>query len=210
MRPASLRRRMAQGELNEHVPPWSGRPAGGAHARRRAVTAWPHELTYAELDQRANRLANHLRALGAGPESMVGVCLHRRVELVVALLAVWKAGAAYVPLDPVHPQERLAWIVADTGATIALTDEKFADGVRGLGARPVRVDADWPEIAECPATAPDVEPSPLGAAYVMYTSGSTGRPKGVVVTHEGIAGRVMWTVATTGCPRPTGCCRRPR
>ncbi len=163
-----------------------------------AVTAWPHELTYAELDQRANRLANHLRALGAGPESMVGVCLHRRVELVVALLAVWKAGAAYVPLDPAHPQERLAWIVADTGATIALTDEKFADGVRELGARPVRVDADWPEIAECPATAPDVEPSPLGAAYAMYTSGSTGRPKGVVITHEGIAGRVMWTVRHHG------------
>ena len=163
-----------------------------------AVTSWPHELTYAELDQRANRLANHLRALGAGPESMVGVCLHRRVELVVALLAVWKAGAAYVPLDPAHPQERLAWIVADTGASVVLTDEKFADGVAEIGARPVRLDADWPEIAECPATPPEGDPSPLGAAYAMYTSGSTGRPKGVVITHEGIAGRVMWTVRHHG------------
>ena len=148
------------------------------------------ELTYAELDARANRLANTLRGLGIGPEAVVGVHLHRGLDLVVALLAVWRAGAAYLPLDPAHPRDRIDWMLADAGATAVLSRSGAAD----LGVRTVLVDGDTGSDDRDPGLRTD----PDGAAYVVYTSGSTGRPKGVVVTHAGIANRVGWAVRHFG------------
>lgn len=124
----------------------------------------------------------------------VAVCLPRGHELVTALLAVWKAGAAYVPLDPEQPPARLAWLVKDTGAAVAITSADAADAVLAAGARPV-VPAELGEtLAVLPDHAPETGPDPANAAYVLYTSGSTGRPKGVVVPHAGIANRIDWAV----------------
>ncbi|MCX5410112.1 amino acid adenylation domain-containing protein (plasmid) [Streptomyces sp. NBC_00335] len=159
-----------------------------------AVVDGRRSIGYAELDRSANQLARHLRALGAGPEVPVAVCLPRGHELVTALLAVWKAGAAYVPLDPEQPPARLAWLVKDTGAAVAITSADAADAVLAAGARPV-VPAELGEtLAVLPDHAPETGPDPANAAYVLYTSGSTGRPKGVVVPHAGIANRIDWAV----------------
>ncbi|MFJ1709068.1 amino acid adenylation domain-containing protein [Kitasatospora sp. NPDC088346] len=165
-----------------------------------AVVDDHRELGYAELNRRANRLAHHLRALGARPDDLVGVCLHRGVDLAVALLAVWKAGAAYVPFDPNHPKDRVDWVLRDTGARIVLTERALADLVRADGVHAVVLDS-----ADCGrdlAARPDTDPGPGATAdhlaYVIHTSGSTGRPKGVAVSHGGIRNRVAWTVRTHG------------
>jgi amino acid adenylation domain-containing protein len=146
-------------------------------------------VTYAELDRRANRLARHLRGRGVGPESRVGVCVERSPEMIVALLAALKAGAAYVPLDPAYPRDRLAFLVEDSGITALLTQERLFAGLPGnAAADTVFLDADWERIAQEEDTDPGVEVHPESAAYVIYTSGSTGTPKGVVVPHGALAG----------------------
>ncbi|MER8187537.1 amino acid adenylation domain-containing protein [Kitasatospora sp. NPDC094015] len=161
-----------------------------------AVVAGDAELSYAELDRRANRLAHHLRALGAGPDRLVGVCLHRGPDLAVALLAVWKAGAAYVPFDPGHPRDRVEWVLRDTGAEVVLTEAALADLVRADGVRTVALDTLGTALDALPDTAPGTGVGPDHLAYVIHTSGSTGRPKGVAVSHRGIGNRVGWTVRT--------------
>ena len=147
-------------------------------------------LTYAELLAAAGRLAHRLRGLGIGRESLVGVCLPRSADLVVAILATVSAGGAYLPLDPAHPAERLAGVLADAGATVLVTDATGTDLAGGLAT--VRLDdpAETARLAELPATAPDVAAHPDDLAYVIYTSGSTGRPKGVQITHANV-GRLL-------------------
>ncbi|GAA1894344.1 hypothetical protein GCM10009837_15390 [Streptomyces durmitorensis] len=160
-----------------------------------AVVDGAETCTYAELDSRAALLAHRLRELGAAPEAAIGVCLPRGIDLVVSLLAVWKSGAAYVPLDPEHPWERSAWVLKDTGADLVVVDDSLSAQVSGTGARPV---------APTCAAGPDSPAGPASdvpgeqAAYILYTSGSTGRPKGVVVSHAGIANRVSWVVRRHG------------
>ncbi|MEV4138617.1 amino acid adenylation domain-containing protein [Dactylosporangium sp. NPDC049742] len=140
------------------------------------------ELTYAELHARADRLAWLLTGRGVGPESVVAVCLDRGADLIVALLAVWKAGGAYLPIDPELPAERIAFMTADAGAQLVLTSAHRAAVPAPL---PVMV-VDDPAVIETPAAAPvRGELRASNAAYVIYTSGSTGTPKGVVVTHGG-------------------------
>jgi amino acid adenylation domain-containing protein len=151
------------------------------------------ELTYAELDFRAGQVAAYLREMVGGRDRMVGVCLPRGVDLAVALLGVWKAGLGYVPLAPEQPKERLAWVLADTGAELVLTKQALAGMIRAAGTVPVSLDADWAEISAAVSAAP-VDIDPDACAYVVHTSGSTGRPKGVVITHAGITNRVRWTV----------------
>ncbi len=154
------------------------------------------QITYAELNRRANQLAWHLRALGAGPETLVGLYAARSPALILATLAVVKAGAAYLPLDPTYPAERLQYMLADAQVSVLLTaEEQRTIDRKGVlhtppaaPGQPVVIDliADWPTIAQAPETNPDSGATPDNLAYVIYTSGSTGRPKGVRITQRGI------------------------
>jgi amino acid adenylation domain-containing protein len=152
-----------------------------------AVRSGEAKLTYAELDAGANRLAHHLRALGAGPGTLVGVGLRRGTCLVTALLAVLKSGAAYVPVDPDHPAERIGLLLADAGAELIVTDGSLPIGAYGAAARTVDLGRDRGRIAARPSTAPERTAAPGDVAYLIYTSGSTGTPKGVVVPHRALA-----------------------
>ncbi|MCC9312326.1 amino acid adenylation domain-containing protein [Kitasatospora sp. RB6PN24] len=166
-----------------------------------AVVADGVEVSFAELDSRANRLARYLRAQGVGAESLVGLCLPRGVEMVTAVLGVWKAGAAYVPLDPEYPAERLAFMLRDSGASVLVGVEEVLDELPvGRGVRTIAVDEPLVvgALAAQPATAPELDLLPDQLAYVIYTSGSTGRPKGVAVTHGGLANYVRWAVDAYG------------
>ena len=175
-----------------------------------AVAMGGEGLTYAELDERAGRLAGRLRALGVGPETRVAVAMERSPVLIVALLAVWKAGGAYVPLDPAYPPERLAWQLGDawegSPARVLLAGTAVAERLAGAaaGRRLIVLDSidDLDGIAGLgDANAPAPTPPPVlpeSAAYVIYTSGSTGRPKGVVVPHAALANLVRWHVEAYG------------
>ena len=161
-----------------------------------AVTGEGESLAYGELDRRANRLACHLRALGVGPDTRVGLCLSPSPELVMAILAILKAGGAYVPLDPGYPPERLAFLLQDARAPLVVTRSELAGSLDGT--RRVLLDADGPLIARCSS-----HPLSGGAgadhpAYIIYTSGSTGRPKGVLVTHRNVARLFAATAAGFG------------
>ncbi len=150
------------------------------------------EVSYAELEARANRLAHFLRGQGVGAESVVGVCLPRGAEMVAAILGVWKAGAAYVPIDPGQPAERIAHMQSDSGAVLTLTCEEVLDDLPAGRHRVEALDGAPTAalLAAMPGDAPRVPVAAGQAAYVIYTSGSTGRPKGVVVTHGGLANYV--------------------
>ncbi|NEY31314.1 amino acid adenylation domain-containing protein, partial [Streptomyces sp. PRKS01-65] len=152
------------------------------------------EVTYAELDARANRLAHHLLGQGVQAESVVGLCLPRGVDMVAAILGVWKAGGAYVPLDPEHPEDRLSFILADSGAHVVVSSRDAADCVAGrLGVdRVLWLDgpATGAALERLPVQAPKRPTARDGLAYVIYTSGSTGRPKGVAVGHGALANLV--------------------
>lgn len=157
-----------------------------------AVVDAQTQLSYAQLNQRANQLAQHLHAQGLQPDSLVGVCMLRSVDLVVALLAILKAGAAYVPLDPGYPAERLAYIIADTKLSIVLTQREV---IAALPAQQTKLnlicvdqdlgDQSAPKNLELP-----INPEQL--AYMIYTSGSTGQPKGVMISHGAISQRLQW------------------
>ncbi|MGW4502177.1 amino acid adenylation domain-containing protein [Micromonospora sp. NPDC004336] len=155
-----------------------------------AVRLDDRSLTYAELDRRANRLANRLRRHGVGPDSRVAVCLDRSPELLVALLGVLKAGGCYVPLDPDHPPARLAYLLADCGARIVLT----GDGGRDVlpADAPPAIDLHRDDCADEPAQAPASGVTEDDLTYVIYTSGSTGMPKGVMNSHRAVVNRLRW------------------
>ncbi|WP_329285887.1 non-ribosomal peptide synthetase [Streptomyces sp. NBC_00691] len=154
-----------------------------------ALVCEDRELTYAALNDAADRLSRHLRSRGVGAEDVVGVALPRSPELVVALLAVMKAGAAYLPLDADHPQDRIAYMLSDAGARTVVTVRDLAGDLPGT-AGITRLLLDDPATEAALAAASDPGPAPEialdQAAYVIYTSGSTGRPKGVVVSHDGV------------------------
>src|SRR5205823_5497602 len=137
-------------------------------------------LTYAELDRTANRLAHRLRARGAQPERLVGLCAERTVDLVVGVLAILKAGAGYLPLDPRHPAARLKLTLDDADCRLLLGDGELCAPLAGPGRTLVELGA---PLHDEPADPPETGVRPDHAAYVIYTSGSTGRSKGVVVTH---------------------------
>ncbi|MGC4890936.1 amino acid adenylation domain-containing protein [Micromonospora sp. DT227] len=162
-----------------------------------AVTIDGTSRTYAELNAEANRIAHRLRAAGVGPETLVGVCAERSVELVAGLLGVLKAGGAYLPLDPEYPADRLAFMVTDADAPVVLVQSHLRDVLPATTATVLDLDdaAVW---ADQPTTDPTPLAGPGHLAYVIYTSGSTGRPKGVPNTHRGIVNRLDWMQRTYG------------
>jgi amino acid adenylation domain-containing protein len=157
-----------------------------------AVIADGGRLTYRELDARANRLAHYLRARGAGPETRVGICLDRSLDLVVGVLGIVKAGAAYVPLDPSYPPDRLRLLLADAHVAVLLTESRHGGRLpRGCVATTICLDDEWAAIAREPDGPPHGGALAGNLAYVMYTSGSTGVPKGVAVPHRAVVRLVV-------------------
>ncbi|WP_441245336.1 amino acid adenylation domain-containing protein [Kitasatospora sp. McL0602] len=148
-----------------------------------AVVADGVELTFAEVNEQANRLAHHLRSLGAGPERLVGVCLERGPELLPTLLGVLKSGAGYLPLDPANPSDRLGYVLADSGAELAVVHAETRPLLAEVFAGRL---VDAAEAAEAPAHNPEPLAGPANTVYVIYTSGSTGKPKGVVLSHANV------------------------
>ncbi|OYD90243.1 hypothetical protein CDG76_31445 [Nostoc sp. 'Peltigera membranacea cyanobiont' 210A] len=151
-----------------------------------AVIYEDKQLTYQQMNCRANQLAHYLQAMGVGTESLVGICMERSLEIVVALLAILKAGGAYVPLDPAYPKERIAFIVKETQVSILLTQKHLVNELPELDSRIVCLDTEWKTIARESQANPVSKVRPENLAYVIYTSGSTGKPKGVEIPHVNI------------------------
>ena len=151
-----------------------------------AVVSREQQLTYRELNARANQLAHYLRKLGVGPDALVGFCMDRSLEMVVGLLGILKAGGAYLPLDPAYPEERLAFMLRDSRAPLLMTQESVLKNFSKTNARIVSLDKDWKDIAEQSTENPESKTTPEDLAYVTYTSGSTGQPKGVEIPHRSI------------------------
>ncbi|MEV1047013.1 amino acid adenylation domain-containing protein [Streptomyces sp. NPDC049916] len=163
-----------------------------------AVSCDDERLTYAELLERSGRLASYLQGRGVRPETVVGVCLERSVDLVTALLGVVLSGGAYLPLDPGYPAERLATMTEDAGAAFLLTRSGPQEPPAGCTGERIRLDTDAADIAAAPAVPAAPATGEDRLAYVIYTSGSTGRPKGVEVTHRNLANLLLAMSAETG------------
>ena len=151
-----------------------------------AVMDKDEQLTYGDLDQKANQLANYLRTVGVVPNTPVGLVLERSADMIVSILGVLKAGGAYLPLDPDYPTERLAFMLSDTQAPVVLTQKKLAGSLPEHNAKLVFIDSEWDAIALQDSTAPHFTAEPNNLAYVIYTSGSMGKPKGVMVSHRNL------------------------
>ncbi|MEL8050442.1 amino acid adenylation domain-containing protein [Vreelandella neptunia] len=161
------------------------------HPGREALVCGGQRLSYAELDRAANRLAHYLLAQGIGRQALVGLAAERSIEMVVALYAIHKAGAAYVPIDPDHPETRQQQVLTDAGVALLLTHDAVLDRLpvsHGL----MTINLDRIDLSDRPTTAPDVPLSAEQRAYVIYTSGSTGKPKGVANTHGALYNRLQW------------------
>ena len=156
-----------------------------------AVVYGSEQLSYGELNERANQVAHYLRGLGVGAEMLVGLCVERSLELVVGLLGIWKAGGAYVPLDPEYPVARLSYMLEDAGPAVLVTAGEIAERLPSSGGWTVRLDEEWEAISRERRENPEGVTGPEHAAYVIYTSGSTGQPKGVVLSHGGVCNLVQ-------------------
>jgi len=150
------------------------------------------QLTYRELNQRANQLAHYLQKLGVGPEVLVGICAERSLDMVVGMLGILKAGGAYVPLDPTYPSERLAFMLTDAQVPVLVTQEHLLNDLPELQAQVIYLDTDWQRIAQEREENPVSSVRTDNLAYVIYTSGSTGRPKGVMMPHHAICNHMLW------------------
>ncbi|MEH2284582.1 MAG: amino acid adenylation domain-containing protein [Nostoc sp.] len=156
-----------------------------------AIQQEGQQLTYRELSDRANQLAHHLQSLGVKPETLVGICVDRSLEMIVGLLGILKAGGAYIPLDPAYPKERLADILEDTQLNILLTQAKFQNKLPDYAGKTICLDRDWPVIAQHSTANPISDVQLHNLAYIIYTSGSTGKPKGVMIEQRSLFNFVM-------------------
>jgi amino acid adenylation domain-containing protein len=158
-----------------------------------AVVFEEQELTYQQLNERANQLAHYLQTLGVKPEVLVGICVERSLEMVVGLLGILKAGGAYVPLDPTYPTERLAFIIEDAQVPILITQEQLVNNLPTTQTQILLLEELWPTLLSIhPQYNPKNEVTANHLAYVIYTSGSTGTPKGVLGLHQGAVNRFNW------------------
>ncbi|MEH2170925.1 MAG: amino acid adenylation domain-containing protein, partial [Nostoc sp.] len=181
-----------------------------------AVVFEQEQLTYQELNSRANQLAHYLRSaklshrdsLGIRPEVLVGICVERSLDMVIGLLAILKAGAAYVPLDPGYPKERLAYILSDTQLPVLLTQQSLVEQLPAHKAHIVCLDTHWDQIAQESQTNPINTSTANNLAYVIYTSGSTGKPKGVLGLHQGAVNRFHWMWKTHPFTQQEVCCQK--
>ncbi len=151
-----------------------------------AVVFEGRELTYGELNRRANLLAHYLCALGVGPDVPVGICMDRSLEMIIALLGTLKAGGAYVPLDPGYPKDRMSFMIKDAKVAVLLTQRRWMKMLPEHGSQVFCLDPNWERLVKKRVENPVIQMAPGNLAYVVYTSGSTGRPKGVEVPHRGI------------------------
>jgi amino acid adenylation domain-containing protein len=156
-----------------------------------AVVFGDESLTYGELNGRTNRLARRLRAMGVGPEVLVGLCVERSLEMVVGLLGILKAGGAYVPLDPAYPKERLSFMLEDSQAPVVVTEERFRGLVSGGASEVVSLDGERESIDRESGEVQESGVEPENLAYVIYTSGSTGEPKGVRIAHHSLVNHCL-------------------
>jgi surfactin family lipopeptide synthetase C len=151
-----------------------------------AVVFKNEQLTYRELNTRANQLAHRLQALGVEPDVLVGICVERSWEMLVGILGILKAGGAYVPIDPMYPNQRLSYVLEDSQVSIILTQERLVKNLPDIGAQVLCLDTLWDEIAQEGDENLKSEVKTDNLAYLIYTSGSTGQPKGVQVTHQNL------------------------
>ena len=159
-----------------------------------AVVSDNEQITYAELNAKANQLAHHLQSLGVGPDVLVGICVERSIEMLVGLLGIWKAGGAYVAIDPSYPQERLGLMLSEIDMPVLLTQHKLLSVLPEHSAQVVSLDSDWPAISQQSEINPGVQVLRQNLAYVIYTSGSTGTPKGAGVYHQGLVNTFNWFI----------------
>jgi len=187
--------------LHELFEQWAARTPDATAV----VDAEGNAVSYRELDARANAVAHHLRGLGVRVESFVGICVDHSVEMLVGLFGILKAGGAYVPLDPEHPAERLGFMLADTGADVVVTLDRFRDVLPASPDRTVVcLDSAWDDIAAGQDTPVNSGVSARNLVYVMYTSGSTGRPKGVLASHRGLVNYLWWAIKGYGLESGSG------
>ena len=144
------------------------------------------ELTYQQLNEEANQLAHHLQSLGVQPDQFVGICVERSLDMIMGMLAILKAGAAYLPMDPNYPKDRLAYMLEDTKAAVLVTQSHLVDHLPTDGVHVVQVDAEWDTIKENSTANPQSDVQPHHLAYIIHTSGSTGKPKGVQIPHRNV------------------------
>src|SRR5713226_961607 len=157
-----------------------------------ALISKDQQLTFAELEQRANQLGHYLQKRGVGPEVVVAVCMERSIEAMIALLGILKAGGAFVPVDASYPAERVNFLLEDSRAPIVLTQERLRESLTLSASEPICLDAQWAEIAAESPEAPACTATPDNAAYLIYTSGSTGTPKGSISPHHASLNRFAW------------------
>ena len=177
-----------------------------------ALVCGDEQLSYRELNRRADELAHNLRDRGVGPESLVAIMMNRGIDMVVGVLAIVKAGGAYVPLDPAYPAERLQLMLEDSGAKLLLTQSNLMGAVPGCNAEVLCMDSDWrpdareavPSVGPTPDSGhPDLDVSADNGAYVLYTSGLTGRPKGVLMAHRPLVNLIHWQIERMKCRENT-------
>ena len=161
-----------------------------------AVIFEGQQLTYRELNNRANQLAHYLQKLRVKPDVLVGMCVERSLEMIVGVLGILKAGGAYVPIDPDYPQERLAFILEDTQASVLLTQEKWLQRLPNDRLQVICLDSESEKIAQNTQDTPVCEATPDSLIYIIYTSGSTGKPKGVMIPHRGTCNMLYWKQST--------------